>query len=96
MINKIAEFKVKAEKLEECRKAIAEFVEATKSEPGTLRYEAFVKEDGVSFVHFMQFKDEEAEKFHQKTPHVQKFVEVLYPNCEIEPRFTELKEVSNL
>lgn len=92
MIAKIAEFKVKVDKLEECKKAIAEFVAAVKAnEPGTILYESYQKTDSVSFIHTMYFKDAEAEEMHKNSPYVKKFVDILYPNCEIKPTFTDLK-----
>lgn len=94
MITKIAQFRVKKEKLSECLNAIKEFVDQVReNEPNTLRYEAFQKQDKVSFIHFMEFKDSQAEVFHRSTPHVQKFVETVYPNCELEPKFDDLGKV---
>ncbi len=91
MIYKIAEFKIKREYLERAKQAIREFVEAVKTEPGTEIYSSYQKEDELSFIHFMAFKDKQAEDFHRQTPHVKKFVSVLYPLCDYEPRFTELR-----
>jgi quinol monooxygenase YgiN len=93
MITKIAEFTVKPEGLQEAQAAIREFVAAVNTnEPDTLRYEAWQRSDNA-FIHFMQFKDEAAEQLHTKTEHVQKFVAVLYPLCEQQPVFTDLKTV---
>jgi hypothetical protein len=39
----------------------------------------------------MELPDAEAEAYHQKAPHTMKFVEVRYPSCEVQPRFTELR-----
>ena len=41
-------------------------------------------------VHLMSFVDEEAERIHRSTPHVKKFVEILYPNCDEAPAFVDL------
>lgn len=96
MITKLAEFRVKKDKLAECKKAIGEFVEKVKeNEEGTLVYESYQKPDRVSFVHFMTFKDEKAEEFHRQTPWVKKFVEALYPKCEEKPEFYDLKPVAS-
>lgn len=87
----MARYTVKKQGIEEVKRAITEFVDAVKkNEPDTLAYEAFHENDNVSFVHFMTFKDENAETAHKTTPHVMKFVEILYPLCENEPVFTEL------
>lgn len=87
-------YRVKKEKVDLIKKAIREFVDAVgKKEPGTLVYEAFQEPDGVSFVHFMAFRDTGTEASHRKTPHTLKFVDVLYPNCGQAPVFTELRLV---
>jgi quinol monooxygenase YgiN len=97
MIYKIAQFKVKVEKLEECKEAINEFIrEVRRNEADTLRYESFQKEDSLSFIHFMCFRNATAEEVHRSTPHVKRFVEVLYPNCEVEPHFTTMTLLSSM
>jgi quinol monooxygenase YgiN len=63
-------------------------------EPGTLRYESFREADGVSYVHFMSFADDAAEQAHGQTDHMKQFVAALYPKCEGQPVFTDLKMVS--
>ncbi|MBI2010114.1 MAG: antibiotic biosynthesis monooxygenase [Candidatus Chisholmbacteria bacterium] len=95
MIYKIAEFKVRKSRLGECLKAIKAFVQAVKTnEPNTLIYDSYQKPDKVSFIHFMCFKNSQAEAHHRTTPHVKKFVSVLYPNCAIKPIFTDLSRIS--
>ena len=92
---KIAEYKVKPDKVAEAERAIKAFVTAIAvEEPDTL-YVAYRKVDGVSFIHFMAFPDQGAEKVHQQAPYTMQFVEVLYPNCEVQPRFTDLTLVGS-
>lgn len=93
MIHKIARYKVREAELKTVEQAITEFVDAiAENEPHTL-YEAYQSDDSVSFVHFMSFPDQEAEKTHQTAPYTTKFVQVLYPRCEEAPAFTDLKLV---
>ena len=88
------EYKVKSEYVAEVKRAIAEFVAAVhEKESGTKRYEAYVHPDGVSFTHLMAFENKTAEELHRNTPHVKKFVSVLYPVCEHEPVFTRLERI---
>lgn len=94
MRHRIARFKVRASEVAAAEKAIIAFVAKAADEPGTLRYESFREEDGVSFIHFMSFADDEAEARHGQTDHVKKFVADLYPRCEMEPSFTDLKKIS--
>ena len=75
-------------------KAIIAFVAKVADEPGTLRYESFREADGVTYVHVMAFADDAAEKAHRETEHMKKFVADLYPRCEVQPVFADLKKIS--
>jgi autoinducer 2-degrading protein len=94
MRHRIARFKVRASEVGAAEKAIIEFVSKVADEPGTLRYESYREADGVTYVHFMTFADEAAEKAHRETDHVKKFVADLYPRCEVQPVFVDLKKIS--
>jgi quinol monooxygenase YgiN len=88
MIHKIARFTVKKEQLQTCLTAIQAFVAAIqREEPGVLYYSSFQLEDEVSFLHLMSFRDADAERHHQSAAHTRKFVDILYPNCVVEPHF---------
>ena len=43
----------------------------------------------------MSFPDGGAERTHQTADYTQRFVDVLYPNCEVRPHFTDLKMVGS-
>ena len=91
MIHRMAKYKVKKEKLEDVKNAIIEFVDAVKkNEPGTQVYEAFQEDDEVSFVHLMSFEDANARNIHRNSSYLKKFVDLLYPNCDEQPVFTDL------
>ena len=93
-IHMLALYRVKAGKLEEVREAVTEFVDSVKAnEPGTLFYEAYQGKGDVSFFHVMTFEDSASEEDHRRTPHMETFVQKLYPNCEDEPGFVELELV---
>ncbi len=93
MIRKVVQYKVKKVEVRAVEQAIIEFVAAvTQNEPHTF-YEAYQGGDGVSFIHFMAFPDQDAAKKHQTAAYTLKFVEVLYPRCEAAPTFTDLKLV---
>jgi quinol monooxygenase YgiN len=94
VIAKMARYRVKADKRDEVVSVLEEFVKTVKEkEPSTLRYVAYRLEDGVSFVHIMYFKDEEAERRHREASYVKKFEKLLHPNCEEEPRFFSIVPV---
>jgi len=95
MIVRTASYRVYPGEVERCLEAIREFVTAVADEPGTLAYEAYRLEDGVSFLHFMRFSDADAEARHRTTPHVKTFVERLYPRCEQPPVFDALEPVAS-
>lgn len=94
MIRKITQYKVKEDKLIEVENAIQRFVNAiAQAEPET-HYAAYRTEVPTDFIHTMAFKDEAAETQHQQADYTLRFVEVLYPNCEEQPRFRDLTLVS--
>ncbi|MEK6846851.1 MAG: antibiotic biosynthesis monooxygenase [Nanoarchaeota archaeon] len=96
MIYKIAKFTVKKNKLKICKRAIKEFVHQIKNnEPGTILYESFQENNSSTFIHFMVFKDEKAEEKHADSEYVNKFTNILYPNCSKKPLFTELNLVES-
>ncbi len=93
MIYKTAEYKIMPEKMDEALLAIREFVSKVhENEPETLVYEAYQK-DYVSFIHFMAFKDKEAEERHRSSDYVKDFVVKLYQCCSADPVFTDLSKV---
>jgi len=94
MIAKLARYRLKADKQDEVVAILEEFVKTVKEkEPNTLRYVVYRLEDGVSFVHIMYFKDEEAERHHRGTNYVKKFTELLNPNCVDAPEFVKIAPV---
>jgi quinol monooxygenase YgiN len=69
--------------------AVKVFVEAVaKHEPRTV-YEAYQSADGLTFFHVMAFPDEAARNEHQGAAYTRAFVELLYPRCEVSPKFTQ-------
>ncbi len=95
MITKIVTYRVRPEALPLVLDTIRRFVVAIQEHEPATRYDAFqYKENPTEFVHTMSFPDPEAERAHQMAAYTAKFVEVLYPNCEVLPRFQDLKEVS--
>jgi len=94
MKHRIAKFRIRPSERAAAEKAIIEFVSKVADEPGTLRYESFREADGVSYIHMMAFADDKAEEAHKQTEHVKRFVAELYPKCEVQPVFTDLKKVS--
>jgi quinol monooxygenase YgiN len=91
VIHKITKYKVKADKVGEVEQAIAEFVASIRENEPRTAYAAYRTDEENTYFHSMEFPDAQAEAYHQKAPHTMKFVEVLYPNCEVQPHFTELR-----
>ena len=50
--------------------------------------------DATSLVHFISFRDHEAQLEHTQSPHVRRFIERMLPLCEVGPIYTDLKEVA--
>lgn len=83
-------YRVKPEALPDVERAIHAFVQAVQKEEDTYVYETFKEPDGVTFVHFMSFRDGAAERSHREAPYTKSFTMTLYFSCEEEPVFTEL------
>jgi quinol monooxygenase YgiN len=94
MITRIAEFTVDPAEVPVCAEAIRAFIAVVRDqEPGTLRYESYRMPDGVSFLHVMQFADEDAEAVHRSSDHVREFSETIYSRCVGEPKFSVVEPV---
>jgi quinol monooxygenase YgiN len=94
MIYRKAEFKVRPDKVEEAEGIIASFIaQVHTNEPDTKIYDAFLQEDGSTFMHLMAFSGVDAEEHHRNTSYVQEFVAKLYPLCEDQPVFTRLSPI---
>jgi quinol monooxygenase YgiN len=97
MITRIAEFTVDAAEVPACAAAIKAFLAAVRDhEPGTLKYESYRLPDGVSFLHVMQFADEDAEAIHRSSDHVREFSETIHSRCVGEPRFSVVEPIVDL
>lgn len=95
MPSKITTYTVREDKVAQVETAIEEFVRAiAENEPQTY-YAAYRTNDENTYFHIMRFPDSEAEARHQKAPYTLEFVEVLYPHCTVEPKFTDLELIES-
>lgn len=96
MINKMLTFKVRKEALDEAKMLVREFVEnIILNEEDTLLYRALQQTDDVTrFVHFMTFKDEFAERQHNKSNYHIEFIELLTPLCDEDVLVTDLTRLA--
>ena len=89
-----ARFTVRDDAVDEVHAAIRAFVEHTRTEPGTLRYESISFDATPNrFLHLMEFADEDAERAHASSDAVRRFTEVLYPLCTEGPEFEDWSPV---
>lgn len=88
------EYKVKPSKLEVTLPVIQSFIKEAQAD--TEHVELYVgyryKNDKTKFVHIMKFTNLENEKAHSSAKYTARFVEKLYPNCEVKPHFEEILE----
>ena len=95
MISKYVTYKIKASEIDTVVHAVQMFVQAIKENESNTKYTAYQAADKVSFMHTMVFSDEAAESNHRQAEHTLKFVEVVYPRCEIQPVFYDLTLLAN-
>jgi quinol monooxygenase YgiN len=95
MIHKLARYRVRKDAVPQALAAVEAFVdEVGRKEGGTAYYHAFQETaDPTMFTHSMAFRTPSAEKYHQTTPWCKAFVAKLYPLCEKEPEFVEVRPV---
>lgn len=91
-VRHVARFTVREDAVEVAEAAIRTFVEHTRTEPGTLRYES-IRFDASRFLHLMEFTDEDAERAHASSDAVRHFTDVLYPLCTEGPEFEDWSPV---
>ncbi len=92
MISKIVKYKVKTDEVDTVLSAIKEFLIAIANTEPETKYESLQLVNGVDFIHTMRFPNQMAEEQHQKAQYTLKFVSILYPRCETEPEYTDVKE----
>lgn len=90
-IHQTAYFVVRDDAMEDCERAIREFVEYVRAnEPDTLLYTALrEKEERNHFLHYFIFRDESARDRHASSEAVNRFTELLYPSLVAPVEFTE-------
>ncbi len=92
----LVEYKAREDKVEEVLGLAREFVAGVRSDNDPdVRYRSLRKNDGLSFVHVAEFKDEAAFKRFQSAPHFKKFSEALPGNCEEEPAAQKVEIVAD-
>ncbi len=94
-IRELARYEVRPDALEQCLRAMHEFVAYVRAnEAGALRYEVWQEvEHPTRFVHIFIWRDAEANRIHGESAAVKKFAGVLYPNCLAPVQFIEYRQV---
>lgn len=90
----MAKYTVKPETVKAVKRAIAEFVdEVRKHEPRTL-FVVFREESQHTFVHWMRFENEAAERRHAQARYSQRFAQELLPSFVGKAAFSEFKLIA--
>lgn len=92
-ITRIARYTIPEQNREEVDAAIEEFLVAIRRNEPETEYRAFRESNGRGYVHMMSFPDQAGEQRHRSSPWTERFVEKLYPRCDVEPVFTDLEEI---
>jgi quinol monooxygenase YgiN len=91
----MARYTVKPEAVKEVKRALAEFIaEVRKYEPKTL-YVVFRESGQHTFVHWMAFENEAAERRHSQSRYNDLFVKKLIPNCTSKSTFTDFALIAS-
>lgn len=80
-------FKVNEDKLDEAKKIINELISNVReNEPGVLLYKSLQsKKDPTTFIHFIIFKDSDAQMEHRQAKYVVEFIKDIYAVCPADP-----------
>ena len=93
MIRIMIKYSIKQEKLASFSRAIENFVsEVQKKEGGISEYNVFQGPDGLSFVHYVTFPDQEIQLKHVKASHTKKFNKILKKSVVENPVYIPLNE----
>jgi quinol monooxygenase YgiN len=86
-------FKVNEDKVDEAKKIISELISHVReNEPGVLLYKSLqAKNDPTTFIHFIIFKDNEAQMLHRRAGYLIQFVKDLYAICPADPHPVHLE-----
>jgi quinol monooxygenase YgiN len=95
MTHLMVTYKIRKGRADQAEREISVFADAIqKSQPRFQTYQILRgANDTSSLVHFMSFKDSEAQLEHVQSPHVKRFVENMLALCEMGPIYTELNKV---
>ena len=93
MIRIMIKYCIKQEKLSSFSGAIEDFVsEVQKKESEISEYNVFQGPDGLSFVHYITFPDQETQMKHVKASHTKKFNKILKKSVVDNPVYIPLNE----
>ena len=90
---RLARYAISEKSREEAERAIREFVAAIRENEPATEYRAYREAGSNQYLHVMVFPDQASEQKHRESPWTEKFVETLYPLCEIEPVFTDVERI---
>ncbi len=92
----MVQYKVKADRADENQQYIEKvFEELKQNNPAGLRYAAFKKDDGVSFVHIVSIETPDGENPLGQSEAFKAFQEGVKDRCEEQPVAAELEEVGS-
>jgi len=96
-LNRLATYKVRAERISKVRDALAKFVEAAKDQgPKGIEIAIFSEKDGLTYHHHSSFPTEQAYVQHGDSTYFAEFWEVLYECCETFAQSVELELIHTI
>lgn len=92
MIHTMFQYTIRKDRIAEAQKAIDDYVTAVYAkEPGVLNFDVYSTKDGLTYIHVVTCRDEEARDIFDNSPHRVKYLEAFFGYCETISQGMELK-----
>ena len=86
-------YSIKEKQIKSFSSAIEEFVQAIQEkEPNIIEYNVFQGSNGLSFVHYISFLDEESQMKHVRASHTKRFNKILKKSVVANPVYIPLTD----
>ena len=96
MIQKMMKYTISGGNVKKAKAIVAEFIENVRRYEPEIQYDAYRIKETNSFVHFLCFPREQAERAHREAPYTGNFFNAIHPFCEEQPVFIDLEKIEGV